>query len=55
MPIVSELRAVSGALQREVEFEAAVSELGARGSTARMSFLAQEDIAAIDVFIVASN
>src|SRR6266478_3686049 len=47
MPIVSELREVIGALQSEVEFEAVVSELGAAGiDRARMSFLAQEDIAA---------
>ena len=47
MPIVSELREVIGALQSEVEFEAAVSELGAAGiDRARISFLAQEDIAA---------
>jgi hypothetical protein len=31
MPIVSELREVTGALQSEVEFEAAVRELGAAG------------------------
>jgi hypothetical protein len=47
MPIVSELRGVIGALQSEIEFEAVVSELGAAGiDRARMSFLAQEDIAA---------
>jgi hypothetical protein len=47
MPIVSELRAVIGALQSEVEFQAAVSELGAAGiDRARISFLAQEEIAA---------
>ena len=35
------------ALQSEVEFEAAVSELGAAGiDRARVSFLAQEEIAA---------
>jgi len=44
---VSELREVIGALQSEAEFEAAVSELGAAGiDRARLSFLAQEDIAA---------
>jgi hypothetical protein len=47
MPIVSELREVIGALQSEVEFEAAVKELGAAGiDRARISFLAQEEIAA---------
>jgi len=47
MPIVSELREVIGALQSEVEFEAVVGELGAAGiDRARISFLAQEDIAA---------
>src|SRR3954469_25792120 len=47
MPIVSELRDVIGALQSNAEFEAAVSELAAAGiDRARMSFLAQEDIAA---------
>jgi len=47
MPIVSELREVIGALQSEVEFEAAVGELGAAGiDRARISFLAQEEIAA---------
>ena len=47
MPIVSELREVIGALQSEEEFEAAVKELGAAGiDRARISFLAQEDIAA---------
>jgi hypothetical protein len=47
MPIVSELREAIGALQSEVEFEAAVSELGAAGiDRARISFLAQEEIAA---------
>src|SRR3954468_19999142 len=47
MPIVSELREVIGALQSEVEFEAAVRELGAAGiDRARISFLAQEEIAA---------
>jgi len=46
MPIVSELREVIGALQSEVEFEAAVSELGAAGiDRSRISFLAQEEIA----------
>jgi len=50
MPIVSELREVIGALQSEVEFEAVVSELGAAGiDRARISFLAQEDIAAFCV------
>ena len=45
MPI--ELREVIGALQSEVEFEAAVGELGAAGiDRARISFLAQEEIAA---------
>jgi hypothetical protein len=44
---MSELGEVIGALRSEVEFEAAVSELGAAGiDRARMSFLAQEDIAA---------
>jgi hypothetical protein len=44
---VSELREVIGALQSEVEFEAAVSELGAAGiDRARISLLAQEEIAA---------
>jgi hypothetical protein len=44
---VSELRKVIGALQSEVEFEAAVSELGAAGiDRARISLLAQEEIAA---------
>jgi len=44
---VSELREVIGALQSEVEFEAAVGELGAAGiDRARISFLAQEEIAA---------
>ena len=48
MPIVSELREVIGALPNEVEFEAAVRELGAAGiDRARISFLAQEDIAAL--------
>jgi hypothetical protein len=47
MPIVSELREVIGALQGEVEFEAAVRELGAAGvDQARISFLAQEEIPA---------
>ncbi|WP_029583620.1 hypothetical protein [Bradyrhizobium sp. URHD0069] len=47
MPLVSELREVIGALQSEVEFEAAVRELGAAGiDRARISFLAQEEIAA---------
>ncbi len=47
MPIASELREVIGALQSEVEFEAAVSELGTAGiDRSRISFLAQEDIAA---------
>jgi hypothetical protein len=47
MPIVSELRDVIGALQSEVEFEAAVRELGAAGiDRARISFPAQEEIAA---------
>jgi hypothetical protein len=44
---VSELRVVIGTLQSEVEFGAAVSELGAAGiDRARISFLAQEDIPA---------
>jgi hypothetical protein len=44
---VSELREVIGALKSEVEFEAAVRELGAAGvDRARISFLAQEEIAA---------
>jgi hypothetical protein len=48
MPIVSELREVIGAPQSKVEFEAAVSELGAAGiDRARISFLAQEEIAAL--------
>jgi hypothetical protein len=47
MPIVSELREVIGALQSEVEFQDAVSELGAAGiERARISFPAQEQIAA---------
>jgi hypothetical protein len=47
MPIVSESREVIGALQSEIEFEAAVSELGAAGiDRARISLLAQEEIAA---------
>src|SRR5215475_7950327 len=47
MSLESELREVIGALQSEAEFEAVVSELGASGiDRARMSFLAQEDIAA---------
>jgi hypothetical protein len=47
MPLVSELQEVIGALQSEVEFEAAVKELGAAGiDRARISFLAQEEIAA---------
>ena len=47
MPLESELRDVIGALQSEVDFEAVVSELGAAGiDRARISFLAQEDIAA---------
>src|SRR4051794_28597441 len=47
MPLNSELREVIGTLQSEVEFEAVVSELGAAGiDRARISFLAQEDIAA---------
>jgi hypothetical protein len=46
MPIVSDLREVIGALQSEVEFEAAVRELGAAGiDRARIGFLAQEEIA----------
>jgi hypothetical protein len=45
--MVTELREVIGALQSEVEFEAAVSELGAAGiDRVRISFLAQEEIAA---------
>ena len=45
---MSELREVIGALQSEVEFEAAVGELGAAGiDRARISFLAQEEIAAL--------
>ena len=48
MPLVSGLREVIGALQSEVEFEAAVRELGAAGiDRARESFLAQEEIAAL--------
>ena len=44
---MSELREVIGALQSEVEFEAAARELGAAGiDRARISFLAQEGIAA---------
>ena len=44
---MSELREVIGALQSEVEFEAAVRELGAAGiDQARIGFLAQEEIAA---------
>lgn len=44
---MSELREVIGALKSEVEFEAAVRELGAAGvDRARISFLAQEEIAA---------
>jgi hypothetical protein len=44
---LSEVREVVGALQSEVEFEAAVSELGAAGiDRSRISFLAQEEIAA---------
>ena len=44
---MSESREVIGALQSEIEFEAAVSELGAAGiDRARMSLLAQEEIAA---------
>jgi hypothetical protein len=44
---VSELGNVIGALQSEIEFEAAVKDLGAAGiDRARISFLAQEDIAA---------
>ena len=47
MPMVSELREVIGALQSEVEFEAAVSKLEAAGiDRVRISFLAQEEIAA---------
>jgi len=47
MPLEGELREVIGALQSEVEFEAAVSEMGTAGiDRARISFLAQEDIAA---------
>jgi hypothetical protein len=47
MPIVSELREVIGALQSEVEFEAAVSELETAGiDRSRISFLAQEALAA---------
>jgi hypothetical protein len=47
MPLVSKLQEVIGALQSEVEFEAAVKELGAAGiDRARISFLAQEEIAA---------
>jgi hypothetical protein len=47
MPIVSELREIIGAPQSEVEFEAAVSELGAAGiDRALVSFLAREKIAA---------
>src|SRR3954454_12466456 len=47
MPIVSEWREVIGALQSELEFEAAVADLGTAGiDRARISFLAQEEIAA---------
>ena len=47
MPIVSELRDVIGALQSEIEFEAAVRELWAAViDRARISFLAQDEIAA---------
>jgi hypothetical protein len=39
MPLVSKLQEVIGALQSEVEFEAAVKELGAAGiDRARISF-----------------
>src|SRR4051794_19143122 len=47
MPIVSESREVIGALQSELEFEAAVRELATAGiDRARISLLAQEVIAA---------
>jgi hypothetical protein len=47
MPMVSDLREVIDALQSEVEFEAAVTELGAVGiDRTRRSFLPQEEIAA---------
>src|SRR3954468_11033450 len=53
MPLKSELREVVGALQSEVEFEAVVSELGAAGiDRARISYLAQEDIAAFCAGVV---
>src|ERR1700743_3128809 len=45
--MVNEIREVIGALQSEVEFEAAVAELGESGiDRSRISFLAQEAIAA---------
>jgi hypothetical protein len=45
--MVNEIREVIGALRSEVEFEAAVAELGESGSErSRISFLAQEAIAA---------
>ena len=45
--MVSELREVIGAMQSEVQFEAAIAELGASGiDRSRISFLAQEEIAA---------
>ena len=44
---MSELREVIGALLSEVEFEAAIRELGAAGiDRARISFLVQEEIPA---------
>ena len=47
MLLVSESREVIGALQSELEFEAAVADLGTAGiDRARISFLAQEEIAA---------
>ena len=53
MPLKSELREVVGALRSEVEFEAVVSELGAAGiDRARISYLAQEDIAAFCAGVV---
>jgi hypothetical protein len=53
MPLVSELREVIGVLQSEVEFEAAVKELGTAGiDRARISLLAQEEIAALCAGVV---
>jgi hypothetical protein len=47
MLLVSESRGIIGALPSEVEFEAAVADLGTAGiDRARISFLAQEEIAA---------